>query len=68
MYIKVVTVKVKPKHRRAKKAYRYVRVIGRRYDSDKGLFTEYVIATLGKIEEVQPSVETLCTGLQHLEL
>lgn len=68
MYIKVVTVKVKPKHRRAKKSYKYVRVISRRYNMEKGLYTEYIIATLGKIEEVQPSVETLCTGLQHLEL
>lgn len=66
MYIKVVTTKIKPKHQRAKKVYRYVKVINQRWNVEEWRRTEYVIATLGKIEDVLPSVETLCAGLRHL--
>lgn len=66
MYIKVVTTKIKPKHRRAKKVYRYVKVIGQRYNREKWRHDEFVVASLGTIDEVSPHVDTLCKGLQQL--
>lgn len=66
MYIKVVTVKIKPKHKRAKKVYQYVKVIKRVFDTKLWKRTDSVVATLGTVEDVHPHIDTLCRGLQHL--
>jgi len=66
MYIKVVTTRIKPKHRRAKIVYQYVKVLSSQYSPAKGYHTERVVATLGALHDVKPHVETLCRGLQQL--
>jgi len=66
MWIKVVTTKVKVKGKRAKKVYRYVKVIEREYASGKYRKQEVVIATLGTLEHVRDSVGTLLEGLKQL--
>ncbi|MBA7564991.1 hypothetical protein ES708_06660 [subsurface metagenome] len=66
MYIKVVTVKVKVKGQRAKKVYRYVRVVDRGYVFEKRRYQEKVIATLGTLGAVRSSANVLARGLTHL--
>ena len=66
MYIKVVTCRVKPKHRRAKKVYQYVRVVERNGDHFSRNANEEVIATLGTLEHVRIYARTLIEGLERL--
>lgn len=66
MYIKVVTVKVKVKGKRAKKVYRYVRVVERGAYTSGFYQKERVIATLGTLQDVRFSQGVLIHGLQSL--
>ena len=67
MYIKVVTVKTKPKGKRVKVAYKYVRIIDRYYSTVSYRHKEKVIATLGDLHHVLQSVPVLIKGLQNLQ-
>ena len=61
MYIKVITVKVK------RRRYKYVKVMDTQYTDNSWRKKEVVIATLGKLEDVQISRQTLIDGLNRLK-
>lgn len=58
MYIKVITTRTKSK------AYRYVKLVEARWNG--GSSTEHVIATLGTVEDVLQSKDSIIRGLQNI--
>jgi len=61
MYIKVITVKVK------RKRYKYVKVMETRNVDGSYRNKEVIIATLGKLEDVEASIHTLLDGLNRIK-
>lgn len=61
MWIKIVTIRIK------RRKYQYVKVMDRQYTGKDWDKKEVVIATLGNIQDVKPSIPKLIEGLEKVK-